>query len=167
MANNALPLTVTAVESLAFRLNKECSGLSRNKHGDQIALLFQDPFCTTECTCSRTHINKNDSAEVQQKVVVTVKPKVCVRKVNTFGLWQNEQHVMDGLSKLKMITCKLHALKVELDFIPKVFEQCPADKVYSPFLRVKKLSVEEVCSNQHKLFCHLLVKIKKIHWPMN
>ena len=45
-----------------------------------------------------------------------------------FGLWQNEQHVVDGLAKLKSKTSKLHALKVQLDFRQKVLEQCSADK---------------------------------------
>ena len=44
MANDALPLTLTAVKSLVFRLNKKCSELSRNKYSDQIVLLFQEPF---------------------------------------------------------------------------------------------------------------------------
>ena len=44
MANDALPLTLTAVKSLVFRLNKKRSELSRNKHGNQIVLLFQEPF---------------------------------------------------------------------------------------------------------------------------
>ena len=65
---------------------------------------------------------------MQQKVVVTAKPKLCVRNVNKFGLWQNEQHVMDGVAKLKTKTSKLHALKVQLDFISTVLEQCLADK---------------------------------------
>ena len=42
MANDALPLTMTAVKSLVFRLNKECLKFSHNKHGDQIAL--QEPL---------------------------------------------------------------------------------------------------------------------------
>ena len=45
-----------------------------------------------------------------------------------FGLWQNEQHAMDGLAALKSKTSKLHALKVKLDFRHKVLEQCPVDK---------------------------------------
>ena len=43
----------------------------------------------------------------------------------TFGLWQNEQHVMDGLAKLKLKTSKLHAMKAQLDFRHEVLEQCP------------------------------------------
>ena len=58
MANDALPLTLMAVKSLVFRLNKKRSELSHNKHGDQIVLLFQEPFSTTECTCSRTRTTK-------------------------------------------------------------------------------------------------------------
>ena len=50
------------------------------------------------------------------------------KAVMKFGLWQNEQHVMDGLAKLKSKTSKLHALKVQLDFRHKILEQCPADK---------------------------------------
>ena len=44
MANDVLPLMMMAVELLVFRLNKERSELSHNKHGDQISLLFQEPF---------------------------------------------------------------------------------------------------------------------------
>ena len=33
-----------------------------------------------------------------------------------FDLWQNEQHVMDGLAKLKSKISKLHAMKAQLDF---------------------------------------------------
>ena len=44
MANDALPLTLAAVKSLVFRLNKKRLELSRNKRGDQIVLLFQEPF---------------------------------------------------------------------------------------------------------------------------
>ena len=50
------------------------------------------------------------------------------KAVMKFGLWQNEQHVVDGLAKLKSKTSKLHALKVQLDFRQKVLEQCPTDK---------------------------------------
>ena len=49
------------------------------------------------------------------------------KAVMKFGLWQNEQHAVDGLAKLKSKTSKLHALKVQLDFRQKVLEQCPAD----------------------------------------
>ena len=42
-----------------------------------------------------------------------------------FGLWQNEQHVMDGLAKFKSQASKLHAMKAQLDFRHKVLEQCP------------------------------------------
>ena len=74
------------------------------------------------------------------------------KAVMKFGLWQNEQHVMDGLAKLKSKTSKLHALKVQLHFRHKVLEQCPADKsIFHLSKNKKKLSVE-VCSNLHKLF---------------
>ena len=74
MANDALPLTLTAVKSLVFRLNKKRSELSRNKHGDQIVLLFQEPFFAQQSVPAAEHAQpSNDSAEVQQKVVVTAK----------------------------------------------------------------------------------------------
>ena len=83
MANDALPLTLTAVKSLVFRLNKKRSELSRNKHGDQIVLLFQEPFFAQQSLPAAEHAQpSNDSAEVQQKVVVTAKPKLYVRNFN-------------------------------------------------------------------------------------
>jgi len=44
MNDDALPLTTTCIKVAASRLSKKCSELSRNKHGDQIILLFQEPF---------------------------------------------------------------------------------------------------------------------------
>ena len=76
---DALPLTLTAVKSLVFRLNKKRLELSCNKHGDQIVLLFQEPFFAQQSVPAAEHAQpSNDSAEVQQKVVVTAKPKLCV-----------------------------------------------------------------------------------------
>ena len=44
-------------------------------------------------------------------------------------------------------------MKVQLDFRQKVLEQCSADKsIFHLSKNFKKLSVEEVCSNLHKLF---------------
>ena len=99
---------------------------------------FKSLFGTTGLPGTEHIPTSNDSAEVQQKVVVTAKPKLCVRNVNKFGLWRNEQHVMDDLAKLKTKTCKLHALKVQLDFIPKVLKQCPADKSIFDLSKNKK-----------------------------
>ena len=110
MANDALPLTLTAVKSLVFRLNKKRLELSRNKHGDQIVLLFQEPFFAQQSVPAAEHTQpSNDSAEVQQKVVVTAKPKLCVRNVNKKLKRKDE--------KLRNIKLKfLHCLKKTTDF---------------------------------------------------
>ena len=52
--------------------------------------------------------------------------------VMNFGLWQTEQHVKDGLGKLKSKATKLQTLKVQLDFRHEVLEQCPVYKKYIP-----------------------------------
>jgi len=44
--------------------------------------------------------------------------KNLAKAVINFGLWQTEQHIKDGLEKLKSKASKLQALKVQLDFKP-------------------------------------------------
>jgi len=41
---DVLPLTTACIKVAVSRLSKKRSELSRNKHGDQIILLFQEPF---------------------------------------------------------------------------------------------------------------------------
>ena len=64
MANDALPLTLMAVKSLVFRLNKKCSELSCNKHCDQIVLLFQQSFLHNRVYLQR---NMHNQVMVVQK----------------------------------------------------------------------------------------------------
>ena len=78
MANDALPLTLMAVKLLVFRLNKKHSELSNNKHGDQIFILFQEPFLHNRVYLQQNTHNQVMIVQKCSKVVVTVKPKLCV-----------------------------------------------------------------------------------------
>ena len=110
MANDTLPLTPAAVESCVFRLNKKCSELSCNKHGDQIVLLFQEAFFAQQSVPATEHAQtSNDSAEVQQKVVVTVKPKLCVRNVNK-KLKRKVEKIKDFKSEVSALSNENHGL---------------------------------------------------------
>ena len=120
MANDALPLTLTAVKSLVFRLNKKRSELSRNKHGDQIVLLFQEPFLHSRVYLQQNTHNQaehaqpsNDGAEVQQKVVVTAKPKLCVRNVNK-KLKRKDEKIKEFKSEVSALSKENHGLHSHL-----------------------------------------------------
>lgn len=114
MANDALPLTLVAVKSLVFRLNKKRSELSRNKHGDQIVLLFQEPFFAQQSVPAAEHAQpSNDSAEVQQKVVVTAKPKLCVRNVNK-KLKRKDEKIKEFKSEVSALSKENHGLHSRL-----------------------------------------------------
>ena len=70
-----------------------------------------------------------------------------------YGLWQTEDQIKEGLAKLKSKTSKLQALKAQLDFRKKVFEQICTDKsIFCLSKNRRKLSVNEVHSNLCKLF---------------
>ena len=114
MANDALPLTLTAVKSFVFRLNKKHSELSRNKHGDQIVLLFQEPFFAQQSLPAAEHVQpSNDSAEVQQKVVVTAKPKLCVRNFNK-KVKRKDEKIKEFKSEISALSKENHRLHSRL-----------------------------------------------------
>ena len=109
MANDALPLTLTAVKSLVFTLNKKCSELSHNKHGDQIVLLFQEPFLHNRVYLQQNMHKQVDSTQMQQKIVVTAKPKVCVRNVNK-KLKRNDERIKEFKFEVSALSKENHRL---------------------------------------------------------
>ena len=75
-----------------------------------------------------------------------------MQAVMVYGLWQTEQQVKDGLTKLKTKSSKLEALKFQLDFRRKVLEQSHVDKsIFCLSKNRRKLTVDEVCSNLFQL----------------
>ena len=110
MVDDVLPLTRTAIKSLVFRLNKKLSELSRNKHSDQIVLLFQEPFFAQQSIPAVEHAQpSNVSAEVQQKVVVSAKPKLCVRNVNK-KLKCKDEKIKEFKSEVSALSKENHGL---------------------------------------------------------
>ena len=110
MVDDVLPLTLTAIKSLVFRLNKKCSELSRTKHSDQIVLLFQEPFFAQQSIPAAEHAQpSNVSAEVQQKVVVSAEPKLCVRNVNK-KLKHKDEKIKEFKSEVSALSKENHEL---------------------------------------------------------
>ena len=198
MVDDVLPLTLTAIKSLVFRLNKKrwkydatnvslvvetksvpkTNTISERDFAQLDRFLREKPnasilslealilFCNNKTAswlndksptehCELLHKARSSSSGLKQQYQVRRKKLIedrakllqaiqasllrlrekkvrekenLTKAVMKFGLWQNEQHVVDSLAKLKSKTSKLHALKVQLDFRPKVLEQCSADK---------------------------------------
>ena len=63
--DDALPITPARIKTAVSRLSKKHSELSRNKHGDQIVLLFKEPlFPKQSMPVTEQLQSKDDSVEV-------------------------------------------------------------------------------------------------------
>ena len=81
--DDVLPVTPASIKAAVLRLSKKPSELSRNKHGDQIILLLQEPFFAGQSRPVTEQLQPEDSSvEVQHKVVANAKSSMCVRNVN-------------------------------------------------------------------------------------
>ena len=97
--------------------------LSRNKHGDQIVLLFQEPFFAQQSVPAAEHAQpSNDSAEVQLKVVATAKPKLCVRNVNK-KLKRKDEKINVFKSEISALSKENHGLHSRLATAQKTSEK--------------------------------------------
>ena len=62
-----------------------------------------------------------------------------------YGLWQTQEDIRKGLSKLKSNSAKVMAIKTQLDFRRRVLEQKhPEKEVFFLSRNRKKLSVDEL-----------------------
>ena len=80
IANGTLPLTLVAVKSRVFRLNKKCSELSRNKHGEQIVLLFQETFFAQQSLPAAEHAQTSNECRSAAKGCRNCETKAVYKK---------------------------------------------------------------------------------------
>jgi len=156
---------ILSLEAMIFFCNDKTAKWLSDKTAERSELLCKAQSSSSELK-QRYKVRKKKLIEDQAKLVQTKQVSVLrlqekkmrqkeslTKVIMNFGLWQNEQHVKDGLAKLKSTASKLHALKIQLDFRHKVLEQCPTDKSIFHMSKNKvKLTVEEVCSNLFTLF---------------
>ena len=136
--------TTMSLEAMIMFSNNKTSKWIGEKSPEEKEQLFKQAHgkgpVFREAFKERRKLLMEERAKVmREKQAATAKKKIKERKekerltqeIASMGLWQTNDHVESGLSKLRSKTAKLKALKIQLDFRKKVLQQTHPNKIIS------------------------------------
>ena len=138
---------------LAQKSSEEVEALLKNARSKSSELKKLYHLRTEAVMKKREEIlrQKQLTLEKKKRDIAVMKEKLTM-EIMVYGLWQTQQDIEEGLSKLRSKTAKLQALKVQINFRKKVLEQIHHDKtVFFTTQKGKPLPIETLVENLMKL----------------